>query len=60
MNVIIEILMRRDGDTKEEAIARIEEARERIFECGGSFNDAEDIMQEVLGLEMDFIFGVLE
>ena len=59
MNIIIEVLMRRDGNTKEEAMARIEEARERILECGGDYNEAEDIMQEVLGLEMDYIFGVL-
>ena len=59
MNTIIEILMRRDGASREEAIARIEEARERILNANGDYNEAEDIMQEVLGLEMDYIFGVL-
>lgn len=56
MNSVVKILMERDGMTKEDAIALISETREEILM---NQNEAEEIMMDNLGLEMDFIFDVL-
>lgn len=53
MKMVVEILMRRDGITREEAEDLIEECREALEE-----GDTE-AMQEYLGLEDDYIFDVL-
>lgn len=50
---IVDILMKRDGLTEEEAKEMIEETREALN--NGEF----DAMQVYLGLEDDYIFDVL-
>ena len=53
MNKVVEILMERDGNTKQEALERIAQCREAL-ESG----DSEAIMY-YLGLEDDYIFDIL-
>lgn len=59
MNRVIEILCRRDDLSVEEAASRIAEVREAILCCDGSYIEAEEIMLNELGLEMDYIFDIL-
>lgn len=56
MDTVVKILMERDGMTKEDALALISETREEILI---NQSEAEEIMMDNLGLEMDFIFDVL-
>lgn len=56
MNRVVEILMERDGMTKNEAEKLINETREVILE-GDPF-EAEDIVLDMLGLEMDYIIDL--
>ena len=59
---IIAILMERDELTEEEAREQVEEAAELINEIvasGGSYEEAEEILLDDLGLEMDYIFYLL-
>lgn len=53
MNKVVEILMRRDGLTEKEAKELIIECREELE--SGNY----EAIQEVLGLEDDYIFEVL-
>lgn len=53
MNKTIKILMERDGYTEEEAKELIVECREEL-ESGNT-----QAMQEILGLEDDYVFDVL-
>ena len=57
MSRIVDVLMRRDGLTKKEAVARVQEVREMVYEAveSGMFDEAEDIVMSELGLEMDYI-----
>lgn len=57
MNKIIQILMERDGMTEEEATVLVEETREEIFNSDPW--EAEDIMADMLGLEMDYIMDLI-
>lgn len=61
MKEIIEILMRRDGNTKQEAIGRIKTCQSLIYEAvdSGEYWEAEDILMDELGLEMDYIIYLL-
>lgn len=56
MEKIIKILMERDEMTRQEAIRLIKETQEEIME---SPDEAEDIMLDNLGLEMDYIFDIM-
>ena len=59
---IIAILMERDELTEEEAREQVEEAAELINEIvasSGSYEEAEEILLDDLGLEMDYIFDLL-
>ena len=59
---IVAILMERDELTEEEAREQVEEAVELINEIvasGGSYEEAEEILLDDLGLEMDYIFDLL-
>lgn len=61
MNTIENILMQRDGLTKEDAVNYINNTRSEIYnaiECG-DFDLAEDIFTSDLGLEMDYIFDLI-
>jgi len=57
MNRVVRILMERDDMTENEANELLNEVRDMIFENSDS---AEDIVYEELGLEMDYIFDILE
>ena len=58
-NRIVEILCRRDGVTAEEAEELVQEAREEMEACGYDPSECEDIIADVLGLELDYIFDLL-
>jgi len=57
MSRIVDILMKRDGVTKEEARNTLQETREMINDAiaSGNFDEVEDIVYSELGLEMDYI-----
>ena len=58
MNKVVKILMKRDGMTEDEAKELVEETREEILACEGS-DEAWDIIEDNLGLELDYIFDIL-
>lgn len=57
MSRIVDVLMNRDGLTKQEAVKRVQEVREMVYDAveSGMFDEAEDIVMSELGLEMDYI-----
>ena len=59
MNRIIEILMKRDGNTEKEAEARLDEVKNMLEECKYDVDEAENIVLEQLGLEMDYLEDIL-
>lgn len=56
-NEIVRILMKRDDLTREEAEERLDEVREMISEADPW--EAEDILADELGLELDYIFDII-
>lgn len=56
---IIDILMRRDGDTRNEAIDRINETKSLMADCNYDPEESETIFMEQLGLEPDYIIDLL-
>ncbi|MGE4486362.1 MAG: hypothetical protein AB7C95_00880 [Synergistaceae bacterium] len=58
---IVQILMRRDGNTEEEAKLRVDECAARMREviAQGDYLDTDDIIAEELGLEPDYCFEIL-
>lgn len=56
-NPIIKILMERDDCTFEEALELFTEAR-AAFD-NEEYEDPEDVLQDMLGLEPDYIFDLL-
>ncbi len=62
-NEIIEILIRRDGVTREEAKKTVEECQEAINELleveVASLTEAEEIIEDYLGLEPDYLMAFL-
>jgi len=61
MNRVVDILMRRDGLTREEAEAQFREAKSELYDAldGTSCMDPEEVMYEELGLELDYVGDVL-
>lgn len=59
MNNVVAILMKRDGMSGAEAIALVTEVCGIIEDAGGDYDEAEQIMIDELGLEMDYIFDIL-
>lgn len=59
MNNVVAILMKRDRMSRAEAVALVTEVREMIEDAGGDYDEAEQIMIDELGLEMDYIFDIL-
>lgn len=59
MNRVVEILMRRDGDTKEEAEKRIANVQHRIEKYAFDDEEATEIIMDELGLEPDYLFDIL-
>lgn len=62
MNEIINILMRRDHISENEARNLIEDCKEEIENAiaGGRYMEAEDIIASYLGLEPDYIMDLIE
>ena len=60
MNKVVAILTKRDGNTQAEAESRVRETKMMIASCDGNHEDAEEIMYEELGLEMDYLMDVLD
>lgn len=62
MNEIIRILIHRDGLSEAEAEERVEEVKEEINEAiaSGDYELVEDIVASELGLEMDYIFDLID
>ena len=58
MNEVINILMRRDGVTREEAKKMYLECRSELMDAiaGTSCLDPEEVLARGLGLERDYIF----
>ena len=59
MNKVVKILMRRDGITREAAEEDVARVREMLYGCGGSFDEAAEIIADELGLEPDYIMDIL-
>jgi len=61
MNKVVEILMRRDGITQNEAENLVDECREEMEQAiaYGRYFEAEDILASYLGLEPDYVFDIL-
>jgi hypothetical protein len=58
MSNTVRVLMNRDGMTREEAEELVNEVREMISESDSMW-EAEDIIMDNLGLEMDYIFDLI-
>ena len=60
-NKVVQILMERDGMSESEARELINEVQEMMFEAidAGSYLEAEEIFQDELGLEPDYIFCII-
>ncbi len=56
-NDVVSVLMERDGLSKKEAEEKLEEVREMISEADPW--EAEDILADELGLELDYIFDII-
>lgn len=59
MNNVVAILMKRDGMSRAEAIALVTEVHGMIEDANGDYDEAEQIMIDELGLEMDYIMDIL-
>lgn len=59
MNNVVEILMKRDGLSQEEAENRIREVRDIMEGCRFDPEECEEIMMDELGLEMDYVIDIL-
>ena len=61
MNEIVEILMRRDGITQNEAENLVEECREEVLDAAvrGNYQECEDIVASYLDLEPDYLMYLL-
>lgn len=55
MEEIIKIIMKRDGNTREEALSIIEDVKEMMEECNYDPEECENIFETELGLEPDYI-----
>lgn len=55
MDKIINILMKRDGITREEALELIDEVKDMMEECNYDPDECEEIFMSELGLEIDYI-----
>jgi len=61
MNQVIKVLMERDDMTRSEAEERVAEVRELLEDAvnAGSYIQAENILADELGLEIDYIFDLI-
>lgn len=58
-NRVVEILCRRDGMAQKEAEELVSKAITAMAEVAYNPEECEDIMMNMLGLEMDYIFDLL-
>lgn len=61
MNKLLRVLMERDGLTKQEALEKMDEAREQMYlylEEGDS-DSASEVCEEFFGLEEDYLHCLL-
>lgn len=61
MREIIEILEKRDGLTRQEAIAEYRRVKEIILDtlAKGSIMEVEEILLQEIGLELDYIYNFI-
>ena len=59
MNKVVNILMKRDGMTKEDAENYLSNVRKQIEECNYDPEESEDIIYDELGLEIDYLDDIL-
>ena len=57
MNQIVEVLMRRDGMSRKEAEAELKRVQ---TEFDPTMDDPEEVLASEFGLELDYIFDLLE
>ena len=55
METLLEVLMRRDGLSLAEADEQIQVARDEVLEG----RDPEEVLEEMFGLEPDYVFDLL-
>ena len=58
---VVDILMTRDGISEEEAKQRVKDFRLSAKEAieNGDFDDVEELLQDDLGLEPDYLFDLI-
>ena len=61
MERVIQILMKRDGLTREEAKDLVDETRDLLIEAAanGDYFECDQIMADQLGLEPDYIMDII-
>lgn len=59
MNKVVEILIKRDGLSQEEAEDRVREVRDMMEDCSFDPDECEEIVMDELGLEMDYLMDIL-
>ena len=61
MREILEILEKRDGLTRQEAIAEYRRVKELILDtlAKGSIMEVEEILLQEIGLELDYIYNFI-
>ena len=60
MNRVVEILMKRDGDSQEIAEARVRETRDELLSLGfDNMMEYDDIIWDYVGLEPDYLDDIL-
>ena len=59
MNELLTILMRRAGLSREAALETIRDAREAVMEAPENGDDPEEIFADIMGLEPDYIIGII-
>lgn len=58
MNRVVEILMKRDGVSEEEARALVRETRDELIMLDNPF-EADEIIENYLGIEPDYLEDIL-
>lgn len=61
MKEIVEILERRDGLSRQEAIAEYRRVKELVLDtlAKGNIMEAEEVLHQEIGLELDYIYDFI-
>lgn len=59
MSRVVEILMRRDGNTLREAEERVRDVRQMMADCEYDIDEVDEILMDELGLEPDYLFDLI-